>query len=64
MAIERYPVESDDYYEDDECPECGGDGWVTADCFEDTCCCADPETEHGIEPCPLCNPTGMSKAAI
>ena len=43
---------------DDECYECGGERWVTADCFEDTCCCLDPETEHGVEPCPLCNPEG------
>ena len=43
---------------DDGCYECGGEGWVTADCFEDTCCCVDPELEHGVEPCPLCNPKG------
>jgi hypothetical protein len=45
--------------EDDElCGECGGDGWVAADCFEDACCCLDPETQHGMEPCPNCNPRG------
>lgn len=42
----------DDY--ESECPECDGEGFVVAPCFEDTCCCADPETEHGIIPCPLC----------
>ena len=35
----------DDYYEF-LCPTCGGEGEILQDCFEDTCCCADPE-EHG-----------------
>lgn len=39
----------------EECGECGGEGWVVADCFEDTCCCADPELEHGMVRCD-CNP--------
>jgi len=43
--------------EEDEC-ECGGDGWIVGDCIEDSCCCADPELEHGLYPCPLCNPKG------
>ena len=43
---------------DDECSECGGEGWIVDDCFEDTCCCADPETEHDIIPCPVCNAKG------
>ena len=50
-------------YEDDgeECGECGGEGWVLADCFEDTCCCADPESQHGVERC-HCNPKrGVSR---
>jgi hypothetical protein len=41
-----------------DCYECGGEGWLTADCFEDSCCCVDPETEHGVIPCPICNPRG------
>lgn len=41
--------------DDEECYECGGEGFVVDDCFEDTCCCADPETEHGIIPCPNCS---------
>lgn len=45
-------------HEDEGCFECGGEGWIMADCFEDTCCCADPEEEHGVIPCPNCNPTG------
>lgn len=45
-------------YEDEDCYECGGERWVVADCFEDTCCCADPEASHGMVPCSLCNPTG------
>lgn len=46
-------ISDDEDYE--ECGECGGEGWVTADCFEDTCCCADPETSHGVVRC-ICNP--------
>lgn len=42
----------------DECAECDGSGWIEDDCFEDTCCCADPVTEHGIIHCPMCNPKG------
>jgi hypothetical protein len=38
----------------EDCYECGGEGYIVADCFEDTCCCADPESEHGLIPCPLC----------
>ena len=38
----------------EECPECGGEGWVEDDCFEDTCCCEEPEIEHGLIPCPHC----------
>lgn len=37
------------------CYECGGEGWIVADCFEDTCCCADPVESHGLVRCPLCN---------
>jgi len=39
---------------DEDCPECGGEGFVLRDCFEDTCCCADPETQHGYKRCPMC----------
>lgn len=55
--MEQQEQSFEHFYDDgeaEECWECGGDGWVVADCFEDTCCCADPETEHGIEPCPNC----------
>lgn len=41
--------------DDDGCPYCDGDGFVVADCFEDTCCCAEPELEHDIIPCQHCN---------
>lgn len=44
--------------EDDDCYECGGEGWIVDDCFEDTYCCADPEWDHGVIPCPVCNPKG------
>jgi hypothetical protein len=47
-------VETFDDPDDDECYECGGDGYVLANCFEDTCCCADPETSHGYIKCPFC----------
>jgi len=50
--------EYDEYYDPDDCWECGGEGWITDDCFEDTCCCLDPDAEHGIVPCPKCNPNG------
>jgi hypothetical protein len=38
----------------DDCPECDGEGFIDGDCFEDTCCCADPIASHGIKPCPFC----------
>ena len=50
--------DSDFDEECEECGECGGEGWVTDDCFEDTCCCADPETSHGVIRC-ICNPPKM-----
>jgi hypothetical protein len=37
--------------DDDECPECGGDGFVEGPCFEDTCCCVEP---HELIVCPTC----------
>jgi len=40
---------------DETCGECGGEGYVLADCFEDTCCCLFPEVEHGYIRC-ICNP--------
>jgi hypothetical protein len=46
----------DDYGED--CLECGGEGWILDGCFEDTCCCADPENDHVYLPCSRCNPKG------
>lgn len=42
----------------DACGECDGYGYVLNDCFEDTCCCADPENEHGYSVCPVCNGKG------
>lgn len=43
-----------DELDGDTCYECGGEAYVEADCFEDTCCCADPETSHGFIVCPNC----------
>lgn len=51
---------SEDLDIDDECWNCGGDGYVLLDCFEDTCCCEDPEEEHGIMECPYCLERGQS----
>lgn len=57
LAEEHFEgFDADDTEED--CYECGGEGFIVDDCFEDTCCCADPDTEHGIIPCPQCNPRG------
>jgi hypothetical protein len=42
------------------CWECE-DGYILADCFEDTCCCADPEEEHDIIPCRTCGGRGKWK---
>ena len=44
--------------EDEYCGECGGEGYVLNDCFEDTCCCADPESQHGYSVCPVCKGKG------
>ncbi len=43
-----------DCVEDELTCDCDGDGWLVGDCFEDTCCCADPELEHDLVPC-ICN---------
>jgi len=40
--------------DDGPCPECDGDGLILGACFEDSCCCADPQTEHELIPCPVC----------
>lgn len=50
---------NEEYFEDDDyCGECGGEGYVLRRCFEDTCCCADPELEHGFAVCPVCEGKG------
>lgn len=36
------------------CPYCDGDGLIPLSCVEDTCCCEDPELEHGVMECPYC----------
>lgn len=55
------PEDEDDEDELEECGECGGDGFVEGDCFEDTCCCSDPLTSHGLVPCPSCKPRRTTK---
>ena len=46
--------------DDNVCSRCDGEGWILGDCFEDTCCCEDPETEHDMIPCHFCNPGGQN----
>jgi len=53
-----FPDPSDYCGEDEVCGECGGDGYIERDCDEDSCCCADPELEHGIVRCPACKGRG------
>jgi hypothetical protein len=43
----------DDDGQELDCPECGGEGFLEAECDEDTCCCL-PGT-HDIVPCPICS---------
>lgn len=44
----------DDFYDDfdEDCPQCGGDGFYDGECacMDDTCCCLEPEPVV----CPLC----------
>lgn len=47
-------VEGDDWDNDGCCFNCGGDGFVVGECFEDSCCCANPELDHDLSPCPYC----------
>ena len=53
----------EDDFDDDGCYECGGEGFIVADCFEDSCCCADPEMDHGLIPCPLCKPVEQRRGS-
>ena len=50
--------EEPDDDEDNECWACGGEGFVLGDCGEDTCCCADPETQHPMVRCETCGGKG------
>lgn len=40
------------------CYECGGDGFLVAECGEDSCCCRDPEESHGYVTCHICSGAG------
>lgn len=44
--------------DDDDCPYCDGEGVIVQDCIEDSCCCVDPELEHGVMECWHCATTG------
>lgn len=46
----------DDQMLDDDCPNCGGAGFVDS-CFEDTCVCIDPPCH--MARCGWCNHDGM-----
>lgn len=46
----------DDMVDDNGCWNCGGSGWIEHQCFEDTCCCLDPDDD----PCPECNRDGRN----
>lgn len=41
--------------EEQDCWKCGGDGYIPHDCFEDTCCCLDPDDDI----CDICNGEGV-----
>jgi hypothetical protein len=59
--VETLPQDDDldDFDEPlEDCYECGGELWIIAECFDDTCCCDDPAAEHDVIPCPVCNPGG------
>ena len=48
-----------DIDDDDECcMRCHGQGYYH-DCFDDTCCCAYPESQDLVS-CPDCNGTGIA----
>jgi hypothetical protein len=40
------------------CNDCDGSGLILDDCFEDTCPCADPESDHDMIECPTCSGSG------
>jgi len=50
---DNYPYDDEEL---DTCFHCGGEGFYH-DCGEDTCCCADPESQD-VFICPECNGTG------
>jgi hypothetical protein len=39
----------------DDCPNCGGEGYSSHDCGEDSCCCADPDDNVT---CDICRGSG------
>lgn len=47
-----------DFGDETGCAECDGDGWIIADCGEDSCCCLNPYEQHDWYPCRNCNPRG------
>ena len=53
MSGYRFGIDEDEA-DDGPCPDCDGDGFIEAECFEDSCCCARPDMEHGYRPCPTC----------
>ena len=60
VEMTKMILENGDLTEDfmEDCPDCDGYGYVEGDCFEDTCCCADPLTSHGLVKCETCGGRG------
>lgn len=69
--MDTRPHDTDDFDESDalddppagdeeleECYECGGEGFIIDECFEDSCCCEDPASDHDVIPCPVCSQKG------
>jgi hypothetical protein len=41
-----------------DCWQCGGTGLRVGQCIESSCCCLDPEEEHGTFECDICGGSG------
>ncbi len=57
-AMPQEPIEHCDFEDDaDECPNCGGEGWVSG-CFEEWVCrCPDEGCERCMRRCDWCAPS-------
>lgn len=53
--------EWDDSCDEEDCPQCGGEGWIEDESDPLNDAAYDPETGatvYPLEPCPYCNPDG------